>query len=309
MSSLAASLISIQDNIIRYVFPLILVLGNFGNLVAIIILSKRHNRQNPCSLYLLVSSIIGSIGLNWAFGTTLNAIYQSPDPFTVSTVLCKSRSYILQTTSAIYRTMIVLACMDRFAVTSSRVRVRAFSTPKIALKMIGITTAFWMIVSIHLPFFQTIRNNRCLVFGTYGLFFGIHQMCVFGVLLPGLMAVFGILLWKNLRNVRTRVQPHPESNTLQRRDISLIKIVLIEVILVILLSISYPIVTLQAVITDNIMSKNVDTVQIETFILFVSRVLLFYLNYCLTFYVYVIMSKSFRQEIKNFLLKCPRRLI
>jgi hypothetical protein len=312
MSSIATYLPIIQQTIIRYGFPIFLVFGNVGNILSIIIFSQRHHRRNPCSLYLLASTIFGLIGLNWGFGTNLNTLYQSPDPFTVSTVLCRVRGYILQTTSVMYRTMIVLSCMDRFALSSSRVNIRAFSTIKIALIMIGGAISFWMIVSIPQPIFQTIQNNRCYVFGTYGLFFSIYQICLFGVIFPGLMIVFGILLWKNLKTIRSRIHPHHQENDIQqqilpKRDINLMKLVLAEVILAILLTFSYPIDLLYTVLASNIPDKSQERIQIEVFASFIALSVLSYLNYCMTFYVYVITSKSFRRKVKRVLLKCLKR--
>ena len=184
MSSISTYLTIIQQNTIRYGYPLLLAFGNIGNLLAIIVFSQRPRRRNPCSLYLLVSTIIGLIGLNWGFGTTLNTLYQIPDPFSISILLCKIRGYILQSTSVMHRTMIVLACMDRYALSSPRVNIRAYSKSKFALKMIGGAISFWLIVSIQLPILETIQNNRCSVFGTYGLFFSIYQICLFGLIFP-----------------------------------------------------------------------------------------------------------------------------
>ena len=174
------------------------------------LLSTTSSSEIHVHSYLLASAIFGLIGMNWGFATNLNALYQSPDPFTVSLILCRTRGYILQTTSVLFRSMIILACMDRFALSSSQANIRAFSTSKIAWKMIVGTTLFWMIASIHLPIFETIQNNRCYVSGSYGIFFSIYQICLFGVVLPGLMIVFAVLLRKNLKNIRIRVHPQQE---------------------------------------------------------------------------------------------------
>ena len=312
MSSISTYLTIIQQNTIRYGFPLLLAFGNFGNLLAIIVFSQRHHRRNPCSLYLLTATIIGLIGLNWGFGTNLNALYQVPDPFTVSIVLCRIRGYILQSTSVMHRTMIVLACMDRYALSSPRVNIRAYSTSKFALKMIGGAVIFWLIVSIQLPIFETIQNNRCSVFGTYGLFFSIYQICLFGFIFPNLMIIFGILLWKNLKTIRIRVQPvqqmeSSQQQQLPKRDISLMKLTLAEVIACFLLTVLYPINLLYTTLASSIPDKSQERIEIEGFANFISLLLLFCLNYCMTFYLYVIMSKSFRREIKNVFLKCVKR--
>jgi hypothetical protein len=311
MSSIVNSLAMIQQNVIRYGFPFLLALGNIGNLLFIITFSRKQHRQNPCSLYLLASAIVSLIGLNWGYGSNLISIYLSPDPFNVSLALCRTRGYVVQTTSVIYRTMIALACMDRFALSSSRVNIRAYSKPRVALKMIVGSILFWMIATIHLPIFQTIQNNRCLVFGTYALFYSIYQICLFGVIFPALMIVFGILLWKNLKRLRVRVQPlqtanNPRQQGLQKRDIDLMKFILAEVVVGIILTLPQPLNLLYTVLASNVPNKSQESIQIEGFIIYITLGVLFMLNYCVSFYLYVIMSNSFRQEIKRTIFRCLR---
>jgi H+/gluconate symporter-like permease len=210
--------------------------------------------------------------------------------------------------------MIILACMDRYALSSPRVNIRAYSTAKFALKMIGGGIVFWSTVSIQLPIFITIQNNRCLSSGTYGLFFSIYQICLFGFIFPGLMIIFGILLWKHLKTIRIRVRPiqqinNPQQQQLHKRDINLMKFILAEVVACFLLSVLAPINLMYAVLASNIPDKSQERIQIEGFASFMSLSLVFYLNYCMTFYLYVIMSKSFRREIKRVLLKYVKRSV
>jgi hypothetical protein len=207
--------------------------------------------------------------------------------------------------------MIALACMDRFALSSSRVNIRAYSKPKVALKMIVGSSLFWMIATIHLPIFLSIQNNRCLVFGTYGLFYSIYQICLFGMIFPALMIVFGILLWKNLKRLRVRVQPlqtanNPRQLGLQKRDIDLMKFILAEVVVGIILTLPQPLNLLYTVLTSNVPNKSQESIQIEGFIIYITLGVLFMLNYCVSFYLYVIMSNSFRQEIKRTIFRCLR---
>ena len=312
MSSGTTALLSIQQNTIRYGFPVLIVLGNIGNLLLILVFSQKHHRHNPCSLYLLASAIFSLVGLNWALITNLNALYQVPDPFTLSLTLCRIRGYILQITSVLFRTMIILACIDRYAMSSSHVRIRAFSKRNTAIKMIIGTTLVWMLVTVQQPIFQTIQSNRCWLFGVYGLFFSIYQTCLFGCVFPGWMIVFGVLLWKNLKDVRIRSRAHPvtmtstatEAPLLHKRDISLMKFVLAEIVVGVVLSVLFPINTLYGMLTSNVPNKSVDRVQIEGFMTFIAQLVLLYLNYCVTFYLYIMMSQSFRAEIKRTIFRC-----
>ena len=126
------------------------------------------------------------------------------------------------------------------------------------------------------------------------------------------MIIFGILLWKNLKTIRIRVQPiqqtnNPQQQHLHKRDINLMRFILVEVIVTNILSFSYPIDSLYTVLARNIPDKSQERTEIEGFASFISLSLLFYLNYCTMFYLYVIMSKSFRREIKQLFLKYVKR--
>jgi hypothetical protein len=312
MSSVAATLALIQQSTTRYGFPIILTLGNFGNLFCIIIFSQKHQRQSSCSLYLLASAVFGLIGINLGLVPTVNILYNPLDPISQSLIFCRFRGYMLQMSSVLYRSMVVLACADRFVLTSTRVGLRRFSNPKMALKIIGSVVLFWMLISMHLPIFENIVNKKCGVFGSYAVFFSFYQICIFGAIMPTLMITFGILLVKNLKAVRTRVQPRQDNNNTQqqvltRRDLNLIRLALVEVSSVFLLTFLYPINLLYTALSNNVSNKSQDRIQIEAFISYITLTILFYLNYCATFYLYFIASQPFRREVKQFILKCMKR--
>ncbi len=105
----------IQRNIIRYGFPILLISGNVGNLMTIIVFHQKRHQQSSCSLYLIASAVFGLIGLNWRLGSNLNALE--------SLALSRMCGYILQVMSVLNRTMILLACVDRFTSSSSRANI------------------------------------------------------------------------------------------------------------------------------------------------------------------------------------------
>jgi hypothetical protein len=78
----------------------------------------------------------------------------------------------------------------------------------------------------------------------------------------------------------------------------------VEVVVGITLTLPHPVNLLYTVPASNVPNKSQDPIQIEGFISFITLFILFYLNYCVSFYLYVIMSKSFRQEIKRTMFKC-----
>jgi hypothetical protein len=128
----------------------------------------------------------------------------------------------------------VLVCADRYALCSTRAAIRALSRPQIAYRLIAGLMIFWSVVSVHILIWESIENGRCYVYGLYGQIFGFY-IAIFTGLIPILsMIIFAILLVKNLHRPRSQVQPFNTNHRLNRRDISLIKLVLMEVIVYII---------------------------------------------------------------------------
>jgi hypothetical protein len=123
------------------------------------------------------------------------------------------------------------------------------------------------------------------------------------------MASFFILLLNTLRQSRFRVQPFENTRRLNQRDMNLMKLVLIEMIVYIVCTINYPLVSIYTQITNNMgLDKSADRKQIESFVNFIAMSVLLYLNYNTTFYVHICTSKSYRTEVKSVVLKSIGKL-
>jgi predicted permease len=82
----------VQIQLTRYVMPIILIIGNIGN-IFIVILFSRH-RKNACSLYLICAAVMnfGFIGYIIPMGV-YSLTYG--DPGSYSLIFCKLRQYLL----------------------------------------------------------------------------------------------------------------------------------------------------------------------------------------------------------------------
>jgi hypothetical protein len=301
--SMIANLILVQQNIIRYILLTILILGNLGNLIAIMVFSQKKHRKNSFSIYLVAASVFGCIASNWAIAPLVYALNHY-DMVDSSLILCRIRGYIIHVNSMCFRYTLVLMCGDRYAFCSSRVSIRALCRPQIAYRSIGILLIFWMIASIQLLIWESIENNRCGVYGLYGEIFTFFSLMFTGIIPISVMISFSILLLNSLRQSRSRIRPLDNNQRLNPRDTKLLKLVLAEVIVYILCTISYPLVSIYMQITNNMeLDKSADRKQIELFINFITMSLLLYLNYNTTFYVHICTSKTYRTEIKHLILK------
>jgi len=161
-----------------------------------------------------------------------------------------------------------------------------------------------MIVTFHVLVWESIENNRCYVYGIYGQIFSFYSLIFTGIIPISMMIFFSILLMKTLRKLRGRVQPINNTRQLNRRDINLMKLALAEVIVYIFCTFGYPLINIYMSITANMTStKTAERQQIESFIDFLLATLLLYLNYNTTFYVHIFISKTYRKDVKEFILK------
>jgi hypothetical protein len=248
-------------------------------------------------------SVFGLFVTNWAMVPIVYALdhFDTPDHFLV---LCRIRGYIVHVNGMCFRYTLLLMCVDRYALCNSRVSVRLLCRPQVAYRSIGILLIFWMVVSSHLLIWESIENNRCAPYGIYGQIFSFYTLIFTGIIPISTMISVSILLMNTLRQIRSRVRPLGNTRRLNRRDTRFMKLVLVEVVVYILFTFTYPFMSIYTNITDNIgLVKSAERIQIESFISFITMSLLLYLNYNATFYVHIFTSKTYRAEVKQLILK------
>lgn len=297
--SIADSLVVVQRAMTRYVLPIVVAFGSLGHIVSILILSSKQRRHSSCSIYLLAASIFGLIIINWAIVPLVYGL-DHIDRINSSLVLCRIRGYIIHTSSMCFRYTIVLACIDRYAICSSNVSTRNFCRPQMAWRALSVLVVVWAVVSVHLLIFESIENGRCGVYGLYGRLYSIYSVIFFGAIPTSAMVLFGWLLMKRLRHMRSRVQPARDRLPFRRNESCLGKVILAEVLVSVVCTFNHPLMTFYLTLTNDLIpNKSSERMKIETFVNFITMSFLLYLNYATTFYVYLLTSKSFRQSIQR----------
>jgi hypothetical protein len=209
--------------------------------------------------------------------------------------------------------MIIFACIDRFLLTSSRATYRAFSTPKRAKRLVFFSIIFWPLFLSFFPVITTIVNGQCNTFGIYGIIVSAYIVVFIGFLPPVTLGVFGYLAYRNMRQAHNRIQPviNNEINTnnsMRRRDRELWVMVMSEVLVYILTASFFAIDFTQMLIGQNIIPhQSVQYSQIQSFLFFISNLLLF-INRSSPFYIYLIVSKSFRRHFIQLIIKFYQKL-
>ena len=150
--------------------------------------------------------------------------------------------YISLVTTILAPSFVVLACIDRWMLSSINVNLRLWSQPRIAYRsIIGVST-FWILFSIHAFFGSMIYSgpgySYCYIArGSYQLFVALLTTIFTYLLPPTLMIIFGSLTIINVRQTKRRIRPTTEGGIMQRKDRYLLRMLLLQVLVSVIFTI------------------------------------------------------------------------
>jgi hypothetical protein len=190
------------------------------------------------------------------------------------------------------------------------VSIRNWSSIKVARRAIPLAFVSWLFIASHILVFEDIQNGRCFVYGLYGTVYSIYNIII--NIVPGCFMIFtGFLTMRNVHRHRTRINPLEQitnrGRRMRKKELELLKIVVVEVCVYLILTTSYPITLLYSSFTSNIV-KNADRVRIETFVNFIAQSCLLYFTSSSNFFIYTASSSAFRHDIKKLLFRLKRHL-
>lgn len=295
----------VQENMTRYGMTIYLVLGNIGLLLNMIFFSQKTHRQNPCSLYLLASTICRLTTLNISLIPIIYAL-DHPDQRNTSLIYCKLQYYFRHVPNQMMRSLIILACVDRYALCSIRPRIRSFSQYWVAIRLIPAIVVMWLLVTLYIPLLQSIERGKCGMHDTvFAFIYTIYNIITTGLFPPAAMTVFSVLVVLSLMRIRARVQTTVGAGTasgvVRKRDRDLIRMSLVEVIVYLITTTPYSMVVVYLFATRTA-SKGLDQQKLESFISYLAQSFLLHLNNALPFWIYLFTLPSFRLEIKSLIM-------
>lgn len=178
------SLSDIQKDLSHYYLTVLVVLGNVGNCLNVIVFSQKTYRMSSVSVYMLALSISSWMFVNLVLIPTIHAA-DHIDSQNVNLSWCKCRSYIVHVITMLIRSLsklkerdfsgdkfnivVIAASIDLWARCTRSVKLRSWCTHTAAWKVIVSLLLFWMVISIHAPLFGSIEKGRCGQFGNYRL--------------------------------------------------------------------------------------------------------------------------------------------
>ncbi|CAF1199470.1 unnamed protein product [Adineta steineri] len=302
-SSVIIDLSFIQNQFTRYMSFVLLVSGTIGNFLNCLIFTRSSLRTKSCSIYFLATSIANLVALYFSCLTrsliTFD-IYTAPNQ---GFIYCKARTFLTYMPLSASSWFIVAACVDRYASSSTSVRIRSFSQVKVSQRTI--CGVFIILCFIWVQMFVCFNGNSegttcspvsqfCNTFNTYSL------LIFYGLLPPMCMFLFG---WMTIQHVRHR----PINRAINIKDRQLTVMLIVQVLLFQILSLPISIQRIYALITTN-ESKSVNRIQIENFILqFVNYAA--FTNTTTSFYMFTLTSPLFRKELKSLLFFSNRQRV
>ncbi|CAF1359818.1 unnamed protein product [Adineta steineri] len=277
-----------------YAFIPSLCIGLLGSLMNVIILSTaRMYRTQPCTFFLLIAAIAEFVHLLVAGISRISAIGFNIDLTLLSPAWCKLRPYLIDICYGMALTCEWLATVDRFLCTARSANLRKLSKIKWAHYISASVFVFWTLTSVPDFFSFYIRSNVC---GNYNDIWKIYRTYVnnwfFYPILPVvIVTVFGTLAYRNMRTLTNTRQ-------LQGADRQLTYMIFGQIILIIIAVVPGGIFFIYSSSALSL-TKTAEQSEIEYFIFNVLNTLTA-LTYGSGFYVFLIVSKTFRQQVKHF---------
>ncbi|CAF0875862.1 unnamed protein product [Adineta steineri] len=305
----------VQHILTRYILTICFIFGLIGNLLNIIIFCRKHLRKNSCSVYFITTSIFNLLVICLGIIPIVVTSYSSYDYSSHSIIYCKFRGYIMHVLLMISRSSVALACIDRFALCSPYVHIRALNQRRIAIRLILIACLLWFIIPIHIPVHVNIQmpGRRCGTSGTYSVVYAIYAAIVTAIPLI-IMVVFSSLTIHHLKHIRSRVHADMSIPTMniqsrlriRKRDAQFTRILISVVILYFFSTILFPIYSMYTAFTFKIF-KDANHMAIEGFLRYIAISFLIYVNSSSIFYIHLLASKAFRRECKQLFLQLYKR--
>jgi len=300
MSATITTLVYLQSEFLRYLPLITIITGIFGNILNCIIFTRPSLRRNSCSTYFLASSLANFFSILFGCVTRVLSSFAIDPPPSQMALYCKTKTFLTYIGLAGSTWFIVGACADRYASSSSTVRMRSFSQVKIARRTVVVISILVIGVYFQMNFCfdGNIQSANCYPSSPLcNTFNNFNLLVTYSLFPPLLMLLFG---WLTIRNVRGGEHLRRATNA---KDRQLTMMLLIQVLCISILSMP---ISVQKIYTQMTLSyaKTDEQRMIESFFAtFV--VLLALMTSSTSFYLFTLTGKVFRKELKYFI--CPNR--
>ncbi|CAF2969921.1 unnamed protein product [Rotaria sp. Silwood2] len=279
---------------------LMIIFGLIGHILSIGVFTRPSLRSNPCSCYFLAATIsaIGLVAINVLL-RLLQTVYKI-NIYMGSVTICKFLSWLFLWIKIQHGWFIALASIDR----SSSTSYRLLSSLRVAYRTIPLTSLIVGLAHVHvLIYFRiNVKQQTCVPLqGIYQEFFGAWYLVTFSLTAPMFMLFFGLSTVRNIRQSIRRVGQHniqipiPLHQLRKKIDRQMIEMMLVQCI-VFIFTASLPAVYF--FYTSFRSNVTVDTLQLaKDNLLYNITGFLSLTVPCMSFYLFTLSSKLFRNEL------------
>jgi hypothetical protein len=308
-SDVTALLNSLLHNLYRFGGPILIIFGTISSIVTVIVFTQKNLRKNPCSIYFIARNISNLLFIYLSLLYETLALGYNINPSSYNLIYCRFSIYMSFLFDILSPFYLTLTSIDRVFVTSPNASMRKRSTHSLAYTLSITGVIFWMLFHIHTLFFANIIHISpnffyCyLQLGLYSTLVTYYSLIIKGIVAPVLLTIFGVWTMKNVRNTRlVKIAPDLSivSNNqypIQLKDRQIVLILAKDIIIYIVFSSMMSIVFLYELITQYHI-RTIEQKEVEHFIRYISTFCVSF-PFCISFYTNLIVSKTFRNEVKK----------
>ncbi|CAF2674697.1 unnamed protein product [Rotaria sp. Silwood2] len=296
-------LVAVTKELIYYGYSFMLIFGNIGNGLNVVLFLRKKLRTTSCNNSSAFSNLIA---LNVSI---VPLLYMESQQIEETLLFCRLQGYIMNAALQMSRYLILMASFDRFALCSTNAYLRKFCNVHIARRyIIPSIILIWLIISLHVPIWITFEDNVCGFIGLVAKYEIIYSIIMIGIIPPGLMFLFSLLIFRNLKLRQRRRQIHPfiignsippinRNRYAQIRDQHVLAMLLVQVFAYVVSSTPYTVSMFYVVLTTNHdINTSHEYESIITFIVYITNMLRFICPF-ISFYLFILVSRLYRREM------------
>ncbi|UJR12532.1 hypothetical protein I4U23_016708 [Adineta vaga] len=281
---------------------IVLILGTIGNVLNFIIFLSKDFRKKSCIFYMICSSSLDLIFINFGIIIRLSTDYFGNNINRMNPFVCKIRSHLIICLSAMASTCVFLATLDRCLSTSRNARCRQFASIQFAQRLFIITMIFLGISSLFYLIIFDIRNDICTTLPGFQTIITIVYGDTFISAIPhGGMLICAIFTWIHIRQSRSRIDPvaaaSHQTPAAQRMNRQLLILIFAHAFISVIIEFERSTVFKYNSVTISV-KKSFEQQEIENFITQLS-IVFYYMKHSMPFYVNYACSTMFRKKFRK----------
>jgi hypothetical protein len=290
----------------------LLIIGNIGCLINIIVFRSKSFHKSSFSIYFLATTCADLFLLNFVLLTRILQDGFMLHIFQTYEYICKLRAYISSLTSSLAFTFFIMVSIDRFLSTHPRVFYRSWGNRySLAVKLIPCIILFWMIILSYRLILYRIDPISGICEPKIGIYrwYKIYYKLIFtGLAPPIIILIISSMIIRNLRLIiNGGIRPmdrifsliegknKKKFSRLQKLNHQLTLILLIQLSVSFISFLPYSSELFYSTLSQNLIKSNNYLLWENIFIQFIR--LNSYIFYSTNCYVFLISSRIFRKQI------------